>query len=275
MRVAYCGVPGSYAEMAALGYFGPDVSLVTTGSFGDAFEAVRDGRAERAVLPLENSSTGSISAVYDLIGRYGFSIVGEQLVRVNQCLLVKPGVQLEEITQVCSHEQGLSQSADFLDQHPGWKRTAVYNTAAAARMVSEGTDRGLAAIASSRAAQLYNLDILVDRVNFNEQNQTRFVVLASQPHHDPRNNKVSLMFTLPHESGSLYRLLGIFAREELNLLKIESRPMLGRSWEYLFFLDFAADAIEQPLERILREVADYTSTLRVLGHYRQAEEVSP
>lgn len=276
LKAAYSGVPGSYAEEAAIRYFDtletvggdPAVQLVTASSFADAFEAVKDGRADQAVLPIENSSTGSISAVYDLIAQYGFSIVGEQSIQVDQCLMAKPGTQLDEITQVYSHEQGISQSRDFLEGYPHWRLTPVYNTAAAAKMVSESPLPGQAAIASSRAAELYGLEILVAKTNFKEQNQTRFVVLAPEPHHSSKNDKVSLMFTLPHVSGSLYQILGIFAREKLNLLKIESRPMANRNWEYLFFLDFSADTIDARLERILDEVSAKAQTLRVLGYYQ-------
>lgn len=272
MKAVYSGVPGSYAEEAAIRYYKNSAELVTASSFEDAFEAVKDGRADQAVIPIENSSTGSISAVYDLITEYGYFIVGEQSIEVNQCLMAKPGTALSDIREVFSHEQGISQSRTFLAGHPDWKTTAVYNTAAAAKMVSESEDRTLAAIASSRAAELYGLDILVPKTNFKDINQTRFVILAKKPRHSPENNKVSLMFTLPHVSGSLYDILGIFAREKLNLLKIESRPMQGRNWEYLFFLDFSADTIDARLERIIIEVADNTQGLRILGYYKKMEE---
>ena len=136
--IAYCGVPGSYAEEAALSYFGEGAQLITAGSFRGAFEAIKQQKADYAVLPLENSSTGAIAAVYDLLGQYGFYIVGECPIEVNHCLLVNPGTELADITEVFSHEQGLFQSRDFLAEHPNWKQTAVYNTAAAAKKVSEG-----------------------------------------------------------------------------------------------------------------------------------------
>lgn len=272
MKAVYSGVPGSYAEEAAIRYYKGSAELITASSFEDALKAVAEGRADEAVLPIENSSTGSISAVYDLITEYGFFIIGEQSVEVNQCLMAKPGTTLADISQVFSHEQGIAQSRDFLSGHPGWKTTAVYNTAAAAKMVSESDDPSLAAIASSRAAELYGLDILVSKTNFKDLNRTRFVILGRKARHSPENNKISLMFTLPHVSGSLYEILGIFAREKINLLKIESRPMASRNWEYLFFLDFTADTIDSRLEKIIIEVADNTQGLRILGYYRKMEE---
>lgn len=268
--VVYCGVPGSYAEEAALSYFGDGVPLITASSFGGAFEAVKQQKADYAVVPLENSSTGAIAAVYDLLGQYGFFIVGECPIEINHCLLVNPGAKLADITEVFSHEQGLFQSRDFLAEHPSWKQTAVYNTAAAAKKVSEGKNLHWAAIASRRSAAIYHLEILAEKTNFKEQNQTRFVVVAPRPMHSPENNKVSLAFTLPHVSGSLYRILGIFARENLNLSKIESRPIANKNWEYLFFLDFTADTIDSRIEGILEEISKASQTLKILGYYKNA-----
>lgn len=268
--VAYCGVPGSYAEKAALSYFGEAAKLITSGSFAGAFEALKQQKANYAVVPLENSSTGAIAAVYDLLGQYGFSIVGECPIEINHCLLARSGTKLEDITEVFSHEQGLFQSRDFLAEHPDWKQTALYNTAAAAKMVSEGDNPHWAAIASRRSVDIYHLNILAEKTNFKDQNQTRFVVVAPKVIHSPENNKVSLAFTLPHVSGSLYRILGIFAREKLNLLKIESRPIANKNWEYLFFLDFTAETIDSRIEGILKEISKASQTLKILGYYKNA-----
>lgn len=268
--VAYCGVPGSYAEEAALSYFGEEAELITANSFAGAFETLRQKQADYAVVPLENSSTGAIAAVYDLLGQYGFFIVGECPIEINHCLLARPGTRMEDITEVFSHEQGLFQSRDFLAEHPKWKQTALYNTAAAAKMVSEGENSNWAAIASRRSAEIYHLDILAEKTNFKEQNQTRFVVVAPKANHSPDNNKVSLAFTVPHVSGSLYRILGIFAREKLNLMKIESRPIANKNWEYLFFLDFTADTIDSRIEGILEEISKASQTLKILGYYKNA-----
>jgi chorismate mutase/prephenate dehydratase len=277
LKVAYSGVPGCFAEEAAIRYFGgqsasgkwQDVcELVPTGSFAAAFQAVADGKADRAVLPIENSSTGSIIANYDLITQYGFYIVGEHSVEVSQCLMAKPGTTTETITEVFSHQQGLSQSREYLSRYP-WKQTEVYNTAYAAQMVAESERTDIAAIAAARAAELYGLEILQEKTNFKDINQTRFVILAPEVHHSPDNNKVSLMVTLPHTPGSLCRLLSIFAREQINLLKIESRPVAHKNWEYLFFIDFSADTIDARIREILQEISDFAQTLRVLGYYKK------
>ncbi|MEG2597825.1 MAG: prephenate dehydratase [Oscillospiraceae bacterium] len=271
-QIVYCGVAGSYAEEAAMCYFGDTAQFQTAASFTDAFEMLKMEKADFAVLPIENSSTGAIAAVYDLMGRYGFFIVGEYFIKINHCLMAKSGCTMDTITQVFSHEQGLSQSASFLAKHPNWRVTPVYNTAAAAKMVSEGIDAHQAAIASKRAAEIYHLNILAEKTNFKDENQTRFIVISPKVHHGAENNKVSLAFTLPNSSGSLYRVLKIFARENLNLLKIESRPVPDKNWEYLFFLDFTAETIDARLQKILEEISQSVQTLKVLGYYKNAIE---
>lgn len=278
-RAAYSGVPGCFAEEAAAGYFSrlspsgdwADVcGMVPCGSFRAAMQAVAEGKADCAVLPVENSSTGSVLANYDLLNEYGFFIVGEYTLGVRQCLMAPAGVGFSDITEVFSHEQGLSQSREFLSRYP-WKQTAVYNTAYAAQLVAGSGRKDAAAIGSRRAAEIYGLTVLSPRVNFKDLNETRFVILAPRVRHSPDNNKVSLMVTLPHVPGSLCRLLSVFSREGINLLKIESRPVPQKNWEYLFFIDFSAETIDARIREILQEVADLSQTVRVLGYYRRFE----
>ena len=273
-------MPGCFAEEVAAGYFAAlsptgkwsDIcEMVPCVSFRGAMQAVADGKADCAVLPVENSSTGSVLANYDLLNEYGFFIIGEYTLGVSQCLMAPEGVALPDITEVFSHEQGLAQSRDFLARYP-WKQTAVYNTAYAAQLVAESGRKDAAAIGSRRAAEIYGLHILAPRTNFKDLNQTRFVILAPQVRHSPENNKVSLMVTLPHVPGSLCRLLSVFSDAGINLLKIESRPVPQKNWEYLFFIDFSADTIDRRIREILQEVADLSQTLRVLGYYRKFED---
>lgn len=268
LTAVYCGVPGSYAEEAALLYFGEGVPLITAASFQNAFDRLRDGDADRAVLPIENSSTGAISAVYDLLGQYGFFIVGEQYVRVNHCLLGRPGASLADIREVISHEQGLSQSMEFLAGHPEWICRPVYNTAAAAKMVAECPDFHLAAIASRRAAQCYGLQVLAERTNFKSENFTRFVIVAREEAYKPDSDKVSVVFTLPHVVGSLCGVLEVLNHGGMNLVKIESRPIADRNWEYLFFADFVTGRPLTELGRLFAEMRRHAQTLRILGCYR-------
>lgn len=277
-RAAYSGVPGCFAEEAAMKYFASEsptglwedvCTLVPTDSFAEAMEAVEKGKADCAVLPIENSSTGSILNNYDLITEYGFYIVGEYSISVSQCLLAKPGTDIHSLREVYSHEQGLSQSRDFLSHYPQIRQTPVYNTAYAAKMVAQSDRTDVGAIASVHAAEIYGLEVLQSGINFKDINQTRFFVLAPAVHHSPENDKASLMVTLPHVPGSLCRLLSIFAREGINLMKIESRPVQKRNWEYYFFIDLLGDRIDARLGAILQEISDHAQVVRVLGYYKK------
>ena len=197
-----------FAQQSESGNWQDICELVPESSFAGALRAVETGKADCAVLPIENSSTGSILTNFDLITDYGFYITGEYSISVAQCLMAKPGVTMDQITEVLSHEQGLAQSREFLARHP-WKQTAVYNTAYAASWSPSQNGGIYARLHRRRAAEIYGLNILAERTNFKDINQTRFVILSREVHHSPDNNKVSLMVTLPHVPGSLCRLLSI------------------------------------------------------------------
>lgn len=266
-RVLYQGEPGAYAEEAAVDFFGEDCRRDRAALWEDIFVALRDNTADYGVLPIENSSTGSINQVYDLLAKYGGYIVGEQTVRVDHCLMAPKGAELGAIREVYSHEQGLLQCGEYLKAHPEWAQTALRNTAAAAKFVTQQGDPGKAAIGSRRCAALYGLDILAEGINFNRENFTRFVVVSPVLELREGREKVSLLFTLSHQSGTLYRLLSVFAHEGLNLLKLESRPIPGRPWEYRFFVDFTGDLTAPGMAERLRDAAETAEDFRVLGNY--------
>lgn len=266
-RVLYQGEPGAYAEEAAVDFFGEDCQRSHVAGWEDIFAALRDGRADYGVLPIENSSTGSINQVYDLLAKYGGYIVGEQTVRVNHCLMAPKGAQLSGLREVYSHEQGLLQCREYLKSHPGWTRTALRNTAAAAKYVAEQGDPAKAAIGSRRCAALYGLDVLAEGINFSRENFTRFVVVSPVLELRLGREKISLLVTLSHQSGTLYRLLSVFAHGGLNLMKLESRPMPDRPWEYRFFVDFTGDLTAPGMEETLRDAAETAENFRVLGNY--------
>lgn len=270
-RVAYQGEPGAYSEEACVGLFGADVDSRGCPWFEDVFQALERGEADYAVLPVENSSTGSIRQVYDLMAQYDYYIVGEYQVKVEHCLMALPGVTMEDIKTVYSHEQGLMQSEKFLDQHRNWKRVPTLDTAGSAKQVAASGDRTAAAICSRRAAQLYGLNILKEKVNHNDQNFTRFVVVSPVLELRPGRNKISALFHLPHQSGSLHEILTVFAVQGLNLMKLESRPIPGRSWEYLFFLDFSGDLTAPGMDGVLHELSQLATGFRVLGNFRGYE----
>ena len=268
-RVLYQGVPGAYAEEAAALFFGEQVRRGSAATWQALFEALMRGEADYIVVPIENSSTGSINAVYDLLAQYGAYVVGEQMVRVEHCLAVLPGTRMEEISAVYSHEQGFFQSEGFLSEHAAWRRHAVLNTAAAAKMVAEGGSHAQAAVCSRRAAKLYGLEILCEGINTSRDNFTRFFIVSKTMEIRPGSDKVSLMFTLPHEPGTLNSILGILAVHQTNLLRLESRPMPGKSWEYRFFVDAEGDLRSEAWRSVLFEILENTLTLRILGNYRK------
>lgn len=270
-RVVYQGEPGCYSEEAAVGFFGPEVSSRGLAWFPDVFAALERGEADYAVLPVENSSTGSIRQVYDLLAQYNYYVVGECQVKVEHCLMALPGVALEDIHTVYSHEQGLMQCERYLDAHRGWWRVPTLDTAGSAKQVAESGDRTAAAICSRRAAQIYGLHILAEGVNYNAMNHTRFVVVSPVLELRPGRNKISAVFRLPHQSGSLHEILTVFAVQGLNLLKIESRPIPGRGWEYLFFLDFTGDLAAPEMDGVLHELGQLAAEFRILGNFRGYE----
>ena len=182
-----------------------------------------------------------------------------------------PGVELDQIRTVYSHEQGLMQSEKYLDAHRDWKRVPTLDTAGSAKLVAEMGDPTAAAICSRRAAELYGLHILAQRVNHNTMNHTRFAVVSPVPELRPGRNKISAVFRLPHQSGSLHEILTIFAVQGLNLLKIESRPIPGRGFEYLFFLDFTGDLAAPGMDGVLHELSQLATEVRILGNYRAWE----
>ena len=270
-QVVYQGEPGCYSEEAAVGFFGPEVSSRGLAWFPDVFAALERGEADYAVLPVENSSTGSIRQVYDLLAQYNYYVVGECQVKVEHCLMALPGVALEDIQTVYSHEQGLMQCERYLDAHLGWRRVPTLDTAGSAKQVAESGDRTAAAICSRRAAQIYGLHILAEGVNYNAMNHTRFVVVSPVLELRPGRNKISAVFRLPHQSGSLHEILTVFAVQGLNLLKIESRPIPGRGWEYLFFLDFTGDLAAPEMDGVLHELGQLAAEFRILGNFRGYE----
>ena len=266
-RVLYQGEPGAYAEEASIRFFGTDCDRTNTVTWEDIFVALRDGSADYGVLPIENSSTGSINQVYDLLARYGAYIVGEQTIRVDHCLMAPKGATPDTVRQVCSHEQGLFQCEEYL-KDKGWNRKVMLNTAAAAKWVADSGDISLAAIGSCHAAELYGLDILAEGINTNRENFTRFVIVSPLPELREGRNKVSAMFTIAHESGTLHRIMTVFATGGLNMMKLESRPIPGRGWEYRFFVDFTGDLVAYGMDSILREMSQCAATLRILGNYK-------
>lgn len=270
-RVLYQGQPGAYCEEAAMGFFGDDCQRMNLKTWDGVFRGVKEGFGDFGVVPIENSSTGSINDVFDLLGQFGCYIVGEQIVPVRHCLVALPDASMDTITDVYSHAQGFAQCRPFLGEHPKWEHHEMVNTAVAAKFVAESGDRTKAAIASRRAAELYGLQILQSAINENVRNYTRFLIVAAEPRFPEDANKISVRFTIPHREGSLCRILQIFVQAGLNLEKLESRPVPESRWEYSFYADFTGNIRREEMDRGIRELIDAASSFRILGNYKAAQ----
>ena len=272
VNVVFQGVEGAYSYAAMRAYFPDDINSYHVKTFRDAMEEVASGKADYAVLPIENSTEGIVTDIYDLLTEYQLYIVGEQGVKVEHVLLGLPGVGLGEIERVYSHPQALAQCKRYLEQHPSWKTVKTENTAGAAKKIHEEQRREQSAIASRAAGELYGLSVLAENICYNEKNVTRFIVVSAKPVYEKTAAKVSVCFELPHTSGTLYNMLSHFIYNGLNMTKIESRPIAGKTWEYRFFVDFEGNLEQPAVKNALRGLEAEANRMRVLGNYGQQEE---
>jgi len=266
--VAYQGEPGSYSEEGVLNLF-TDAETRALGSVRQVFEAVEVGRVDLGLIPIDNSQAGSINETYDLFLKHGLHLVGETIVRVNHCLLGLPGTLVDDLDVVISHPQAVAQCEEFLSALPASIR-ADYDTAGAAKKIAEEKLERTAAIASRRAAELYGLEVLAEKIQTYPDNHTRFGVLSRSPESLREPDKSSLVFGVGHVAGSLYRCLGAFAERHLSLSKLESRPRTGRPWEYVFYVDVEAPANDPAMIEALGEVSEHSTFTRLLGTYASA-----
>ncbi len=270
-QVAFQGEPGAYSELAAMEYFGEMTNSLPLESFNDVFAAVENGKAEYGILPIENSLAGSIHQNYDLLLENDLQIKGEYLLRVSHCLLSLPGAKLEDIKRVRSHPQALAQCANNLNQI-AVDPVIASDTAGSARLLAENKETGTAVLASRRAAEVYGLEILREDMEDNKENYTRFVILSgtdsiSKGVLPGDESKTSIVFNLDHEPGTLYKALSVFALAEIDLTKIESRPIAGKPWQYMFYIDFAENENSRVGKQALNKLSKFTPFLKVLGSY--------
>ena len=266
-RVVYQGEPGAYSETACRNFFGRGVNAHGLTHFEDTFMALKNGEADYAVLPIENSSTGAIRQVYDLLESYHYFFVGETTVQVHHALMALPGTTLEDITTVYSHEQGLFQCEQFLAGHPGWEKIPQADTAGSAKMVAATADPHAAALCSPLAAEIYGLNILREACNDNANNTTRFVVVSPQVELRPERDKICISLTTAHSSGSLHNVLTVFAVHSINMVRLESRPIPEKNWEYMFFIEFTGDLLTDMMDEVIHEISLMSSDLRVMGNF--------
>jgi prephenate dehydratase len=281
IRCAFSGKQGAYAEQAIGRYFDSDAEALSVDSFRGVFQAVADGRAEYGMIPIENSLAGSIYDNYDNLSNFeDISIVGAIHLRIQHSLLGVKGATLDTIKRVYSHPQGHSQCVKLLSEHNDWEKIASSSTSTAAKFVADSKSVENAAIASSINSKYYDLEIIQEGIEDDPRDYTRFVVIAAN-HFIKENsydslvpNKASFMFCVKNETGALYNCLGVFQKKNLNLTRLESRPIAGQPWKYWFYADAEIPSSEQKskeyIENILNELNGSAEQIRLLGVYSEA-----
>ena len=258
-RVVFQGTEGAYSQAAMHQFFGPDVNNFHVRTFREAMEAIEEGSADYAVLPIENSSAGPVNEMYDLLDEFENYIVAETILPVVHTLCGLPGAGLSDIQRVYSKAEALMQTSRFLEDHSDWQKISVVNTAIAAKKVLNDQDITQGAVCSAYAAKVHGLSVLVDGINDDPDNCTRFIVVTNQKIFLKDASKISIRFELPHQSGSLYGILSHFIYNDLNMTKIESRPIKGKQWEYRFFVDFEGNMEDGEIKNAITVKADYVT----------------
>ncbi|MDG7042716.1 MAG: prephenate dehydratase [Nitrososphaerota archaeon] len=274
MKVSFQGERGAYSEEAAIAYFPSGVSLLPKPFLADVFRSAENGDSDFAVVPVENSLEGSVNETYDLLLDSNLSIIGEIVHRVNHCLMALPGQTLKDIREVWSHPQALSQCRKFI-QAGGFVPVSLYDTAGSAKLLAERKATGCAAIASQRAAKYYGLKIIKRGIEDSVNNYTRFFVMSRREVEGEYlaqvKYKTSIIYSVKHMPGSLYSSLGVFAKNGVNLTKIESRPTRSTPWEYYFFVDFEGHVKMENIKKTLEELERQAIFIKVLGSYKRGE----
>jgi len=278
MKIAFAGERGAFAELAAVQYFGQSQQYVAVPEFENVFTTVSKKRADHGVIPIENSLTGSIHQNYDLSLAANLSFTGEIFLRVSHCLIANHGTRPHNIKRVYSHPQGLAQCKEHLKKMPGIECVPVSNTAYAVKKIRDEQLLDAAAIGSLQAALDYDMIVLAKAIEDNKANITRFLIVSrdAKPSHAPEKSlKTSVVFSLKNSPGSLFRALSVFALRDIDLIKIESRPVHGKPFEYLFYLDFAGGYLQERQANALNHLKEITGFMRVLGSYERGKLVKP
>ncbi len=268
--VAIQGERGAFSELAARRMLGPRVSILPCRSFDALFRAVERGRCRYALAPVENTIAGSVLRVHDLLLDSTLKVSGEAILRVAHHLIALPGVRVRDLRRVLSHPVALAQCERFFRRHPRLIPVATHDTAGSVRLLREQNSRDSAAIGSELAARLNGARVLMTGLEDQRANFTRFFLLTRNGRPIGRPDKTSVLFTAPHVPGALFRCMAVFALRGINLLKIESRPLAGRPWEYVFHVDFEGSADEEKCKNALRNLQEVCDFVRVLGSYPRA-----
>ncbi len=275
VQVAFQGERGAYSEAAAVALYGDGAEVVPLPSFDEVFQQVESGTVSAGVVPIENSLAGSIHRNYDLLLQHQLYIVGEVNVHIVHHLIANRGVTLADVRRIYSHPQALAQCEETLSTLPGVEIVPTYDTAGSVKLIKEQNLRDAAAIASRRAAELYDMEILRSHLEDEVDNYTRFLALSRQPVVPTGPSKTSLVFAAKNVPGSLFKMLSVFALRDIDLTKIESRPLRGKPWEYLFYLDFHGSLQDEPCRRAVEHLGEIASLLRVFGSYPRAPQTWP
>jgi prephenate dehydratase len=278
VTIAFAGERGAFAELAAIDYFGEAPRLIPVQEFADVFRGVAAGRYRFGVVPIENSLAGSIHQNYDLLVENNLHIAGEILLRIRHCLIANAGVKRRAVRRIFSHPAAFAQCRKFLNKFPGTEIVPVSNTAGAAKKIRDERLNDAAAIASMQAAVDFDMQVLKSGIEDNRWNTTRFIILSKKPSFPPpsaRDVKSSVVFSMKNIPGSLYKCLSVFALREVNLYKIESRPVHGKGFQYLFYLDFAGDARKAAQKNAINHLREITDFYRFLGSYRSDKPRDP
>ena len=269
IKIGYQGVKGSFSEEAMIKYFGENHTTTDYEEFEDVFLALKNNKIDYGILPIENSCTGAITTVYDLLAKYGLYIVGEECIKIDQNLIGIKGTKLEDIKEVYSHPQGFEQSREFLSNYNNLKLIPFHNTAISAKYISEINDKSKAAIASLRAAEIYGLDVIKNEINDKDNNHTKFIIIGRKLESSNECNKITVVFSLDDKSGTLYNLLRHFAENNINMIKIESRPSKNEPWQYLLYVDFEGNVENDDVKKAIKLIEGKSEYFKLLGNYKK------
>jgi prephenate dehydratase len=269
--IAFQGERGAFSEEAAHQLLGPRIRAVPCETFAGVFARVAQGKARMCLVPIENTLAGSVYENYDLLVSNRLHIVGEVNLRIVHNLIAFPETSRKNLRRVYSHPVALAQCGRFFEKNPGIEKVPFYDTAGSVKMLAERRIPGAAAIASHAAARVYKARILATHLEDHHENYTRFLLLGKKVLVSPRSNKVSIVFSTGNVPGALFKCLSVFALRDIDLTKMESRPLRGRPWEYLFYVDFIGSTRQERCQKALAHLGEITNFIRVLGCYPSAK----
>ena len=263
-KVSFQGEIGAYSESAAKLFFKDEITTIPSSTFKKVLDSTETGISDYSILPVENSIEGNVGESYDALFSSNLYAIGEIYHKIEHCLIGNGA--LDDVKTVYSHPQALGQCRNFL-QNSSYKTVPTYDTAGSVKIVKDMNDKNVACIASKNAAAIYNMPIIKENIENNSNNYTRFLILSKEKTHETDNDKTSIIFSIKHEPGTLYEIIRIFYENKINLTKIESRPKIGKTWEYNFYVDFIGHELNEDITKVLSEIKNCTSFLRVIGSY--------